>query len=393
MDTTDAIQIPMNTLSNNSRTEYRISNPNNPYLISAMANNKARKSSMGHKSYGYANDIFEPSPLKAWAQVKDHHLVVNGLPTLEQVLTRKTRHPLSLHNFDEFLRQQNADANLAFWRDVYNHQKLWASLQANIARRKRKSESESASSFRRSKSSSHYSSSYDTGSLLAALQETQLSHSADPTAYHIETANKHVITSPRSPEEEEETGNHYSEITDTLELLEDSSSSIFIPQSLYSYKRVTATSMLCYEDLQQNAKRIFYKFCTPHQPESKIYIPDDYRLALQEMIAIHQLADPVIFDSSFSHIFEVLNIFFYGRFLESVMYKNVSTFTTRIYMTLGVIFLTAGFALELALILLGYGTRATRLWGMLPIFLGFCMLIANIGEFAWWLGFLNVRYV
>lgn len=391
---TDTTEIPLNTLSNNSRTSYRISNPNNPYLRTGVEGHGTRKSCMGHKSYGYSNDIFEASPLKAWAQVKDHNLTVNGLPTLDQILTRKTRHPLSLQNFEDFLQQNNADANLACWREIYNHQKLWTSLHANIDRRKRRSEKESVSSFRKSKSSSNYASSLNTSSILVELQASQLSPSSyRPSSAHASSYRHTGIIIHTMEDEEEERSSHYSELADTLELLEDTNSSIFIPQSLYSWKHVDTPSMLCYEDLQQNAKRIYFKFCAPYKAETKIFLPDDYRLALQEMIEIHHLADPIIFGSSFFYIYEVLNIFFYDRFLCSVMYKNLSIYATRVYMTLSVLFLTIGFALEIACILTGYGTRATRVWGLIPLFLGYCALIASIEEFAWWLGFLNVRYV
>jgi hypothetical protein len=82
----DNTEIPMNTLARNTNSAYRLSNPNNPYVNSGLSKSKSRQSNLGHKSYGYVNDIFEANPLTAWAQVKDHNLVVNGLPTLEQIL-------------------------------------------------------------------------------------------------------------------------------------------------------------------------------------------------------------------------------------------------------------------------------------------------------------------
>ncbi|KAH8553002.1 hypothetical protein BGW37DRAFT_279367 [Umbelopsis sp. PMI_123] len=384
----DIMAIPMDTFA--SRPSYRISNPNNPYLKETDGN-LARKSSMGHKSYGYVNDIFEPSPLQAWTEVKDHNLLVNGLPTLDQVLTRKTRHPLALENFEDFLKAHSADANLVFWREIYNHQKLWASLLPNIARRKRRSETESYNSYRRSKSSSYQTSSHGTSSLIAAVRASQLLPvSYTSSSVHLPSDEK-THSAPHSIQEEAELSPHYSDLADTIELLEDSDTSVYIPQSLYSWKQVESPSMLCYEDLQQNAKRIYFKFCTPHHPESRIFLPDDYRLALQEMVEIHHLADPIIFDSSFLYIYEMLNIFYYSRFLDSVMYKNLSISAMKLYMLLSVIFLTAGFGLDIAFILTGFGTRATRIWAIIPIFLGCCTLVSNVSEFSWWMGLLNVR--
>lgn len=386
---TNNTEIPMDTFA--SRPSYRISNPNNPYLR-ATEGKLPRKSSMGHKLYGYSNDIFEANPLQAWTEVKDHNLQVNGLPTLDQVLTRKTRPPLSLQNFEEFLKRYGADSNVAFWREIYNHQKLWATLHTNMARRKRRSDAESSGSYRRSKSSSYQPSSHDTSSLIAAVRASQFSPVSYPSSSIHPAQDDSDRSMPHSHVEEVESSPHYSEVADTIELLEDSDTSVYIPQSLYSWKRVNIPSMLCYEDLQQNAKRIYFKFCTPHRPESTIFLPDDYRIALQEMIEIHHLADPIIFDSSFLYIYEMLNIFFYGRFLDSVMHKNVSVQGMKIYIFLSVIFLTAGFGLEIAFILTGFGTRVTRIWGTIPIFLGCCTLVAAVGEFSWWLGLLNVRY-
>ncbi|CAM0137428.1 unnamed protein product [Umbelopsis sp. WA50703] len=391
----DNTEIPMNTLARNTNSAYRLSNPNNPYVNSGLSKSKSRQSNLGHKSYGYVNDIFEANPLTAWAQVKDHNLVVNGLPTLEQILSRKTRHPLALSNFDEFLQQLGADQNLAFWREIYNHHKLWAALQSNIERRKRRSETESERSSngaRQTSYNSKTSASTDTSTIVSSGPLSHLNFSipqpSRTDATEIDNMNSYL--QPSTSDHADLVLPQYREVPDTLRLMEGVNS-IYIPESLYSWKKVETPNMLSYQDLQQNAKRIFFKFCTPYKAETKIYLPDDYRLALQELIEVHQLADPIIFDSAFQYIYEVLNIFYYGRFLNTVMYKNLSLFGSKICLVLSILLLTIGFTMEIAFILTGFGTRLTRLWGLLPIFTGYCALIANVSEFAWWLGMLKVR--
>ncbi|KAJ1911397.1 hypothetical protein IWQ60_010158 [Tieghemiomyces parasiticus] len=66
-------------------------------------------------------DAFTP---ETWHNVKDHNLR-SGLPTLEQVLNRKSRSPIALQDFYHYLQRAPEGRRLiAFWKAVSYHEEL-----------------------------------------------------------------------------------------------------------------------------------------------------------------------------------------------------------------------------------------------------------------------------
>ncbi|RUP00768.1 hypothetical protein BC936DRAFT_140706 [Jimgerdemannia flammicorona] len=392
---------PLQQRTANSRTVSMYSlppsnNPNNPYYnrINRDSTPITNGLDSNYTVDGF-QDPFAIAPVDAWARIKDHNLSVNGLPTLDQVLKRKTRPPLGQFNFFAYLRNvHKAEENLNFWFEVDTHEKLW---RAYTASQRRKLEKESRTKQQRiSKRMSE---------LLGPGFGTANPKPSDPDANP--NANRCSVTSedeqfeqwrpPQSPGHEEHELDELSSafmfedeqfvyerrLSGTANLIHRdpdalSYSSRIIPGSDISHKPGGALTL---EDLEANANRIYQRYCSPYEAERQIYLPEDHRLALYELLEVHHLADPIIFESSKGYVYDILNIHFYPRFIEAAGATNLTRTSCLVALVLGVVFLTGGFALEFCFIFLNYWSRVTRLWGLLPIWFGWLGLFTNVTEF------------
>ncbi|CEP19307.1 hypothetical protein [Parasitella parasitica] len=338
------VAIPLNEL--NSSTESQFSK-NNPYLSGAsMIQQPSRFSAQGsvrHKTYGF-QDPFAVAPMEAWQEIKDYNLRVNGLPTLDQMMRLHTYSPLTQSNFATFLRKRRVHQNLNFLMELETHDKLWRAYLQTIDRQNRQRlsrflESAAEKDPLQNKPSMSSSPSYvetpDTDGLLTPLPPQPLT--------------------PRSP-----------------------SSEVYASRGDKSLNR---------HDLVQNATRIYRTYCSPIMDAAQtIHLPDDHRRALEELVENNERPEPIVFDSARSHVFEILNVFYYPLFVDEVLHKNISVGTSRLFLLLGIIVLTLAFSVELSLIFLDAGTSATRCLALLPFFFGWSLLLTSTTEFAWWFG-------
>ncbi|KAF9426154.1 hypothetical protein BGZ94_006862 [Podila epigama] len=70
------------------------------------------------------------------------HIVDDTLPSLIQVLEKKTRYPLRYEDFEAFLRSQRAVEYLNFWADVSAHEQLCRTFDVSERRQKREQQLE-----------------------------------------------------------------------------------------------------------------------------------------------------------------------------------------------------------------------------------------------------------
>ncbi|KAI9270716.1 hypothetical protein BDA99DRAFT_502530 [Phascolomyces articulosus] len=343
---------------------------NNPYLTSPPMSPTSK--SLKHKTYGFndLNDPFAEAPMEAWQEMKDYNLRANGLPTLDQMMRLRTLTPLTQSNFTAFLRRRGVHQNLNFLLELETHDKLWHAHVQSMHRQTRSS--------------------------------------ADRLSQFLESAaekpanTKDTMMMMYDPHHNNHHGGNYMETPDTQDLLhqqqyfpstEDDNATATtagnnnnLSASPYASRSPNGKS-LSRHDLEQNATRIYRTFCSRLDAAQPIHLPDDHRAVLDELIEKHHRPEPVVFESARSHVFEVLNVFYYPQFVDSVLYTNLSRMSARISLIFGLISLIIGFAVELSLIFLDQGSMRTRWWGLLPFFFGWTALLAGFADFAWWLAF------
>ncbi|KAI7859239.1 hypothetical protein BDC45DRAFT_543581 [Circinella umbellata] len=360
--------IPMTILSSptspRQQQQQQQQSTNNPYLSSPPMS----PTSFKHKTYGF-NDPFAEAPMEAWQEMKDYNLRANGLPTLDQMMRLRTLTPLTQSNFTTFLRRRGVHQNLNFLLELETHDKLWhAHIQSK--RRQTRSSADRLSQFLES-AAEKPANTKDTMMMMYDPNHHQASQ-------YTETPDTQDLLHQQQyfPSTEDDvhtvTGNNN----------HNNSSTPVLPSS-----RNPNGKSLNRHDLEQNATRIYRTFCSRHDAAQPIHLPDDHRDVLDELIEKHHRPEPIVFESARSHVFEVLNVFYYPQFVDSVLYTNLTQTSARIALVIGLICLIIGFSVELSLIFLDQGSMRTRWWGLLPFFIGWTSLIAGFSDFAWWLAF------
>ncbi|KAI9492887.1 hypothetical protein BDB00DRAFT_825984 [Zychaea mexicana] len=361
--------IPMTVLSSPTSPQRQ---SNNPYLSSPPMSPTSRN--LKHKTYGF-DDPFAEAPMEAWQEMKDYNLRANGLPTLDQMMRLRTLTPLTQSNFTAFLRRRGVHQNFNFLLELDTHDKLWHAHVQSL-RRQTRSSADRLSRF------------LESAAEKPANTKDTMMMMYDPNHHHHHQ------------------GSNYVETPDTQDLLRQQQ---YFPSTEEDIGHSTATAMgsnnnhstttspyasrspngksLGRHDLEQNATRIYRTFCSRLDAAQPIHLPDDHRAVLDELIEKHHRPEPIVFESARSHVFEILNVFYYPQFVDTVLYSNLAQTSARIVFLFGLIFLTIGFAVELSLIFLDQGTMGTRWWAILPFFFGWTNLLAGITDFAWWLAF------
>lgn len=89
-----------------------------------------------------ANPNNPPAQLIDWEYMQDHNLRTGGLPSLDQVLTRRTRAPLALRDFAVHcsVRQPQARRWLEFYMAARTHEKMCLAYESDLRQAKSRSQ-------------------------------------------------------------------------------------------------------------------------------------------------------------------------------------------------------------------------------------------------------------
>ncbi|KAI8969904.1 hypothetical protein BDF20DRAFT_888374 [Mycotypha africana] len=313
------------------------------------------------KVYGYS-DPFAVAPKEAWQEIRDYNLRVNGIPTLDQMMRLHTFTPLTQSNFATFLRRRNVHQNLNFLMELETHNKLWKAYIQSVDRQNRQRLSR----------------------FLESAAEKENFTNSEKDQHHYLPQSVTVMSS----------GASYVETPETDDLLTP-----LPPHPLTSRTSSDDTyasrgnKSLTHHDLVQNATRIYRTYCSPLMDAAQtIHLPDDHRRALEELIEINERPEPAVFKSAKTHVYEVLNVFYYPLFVDAILHKNISPGCTRLCLMLGILTLTVALSLELSFIFLDVGSRYAIRWIPIVSFLaGWSFLLSSLTEFAWWLGIFCIR--
>ncbi|KAI9320169.1 hypothetical protein BX666DRAFT_1920012 [Dichotomocladium elegans] len=351
--------IPMTILSSSESVNNQHS-PSTVHPVDTSVRSVTQSGNLKHKTYGFS-DPFDEAPMAAWQEMKDYNLRANGLPTLDQMMRVHTRQPLTQSNFVAFLRRRGAHQNLNFLLELETHEKLWsAHLQSEHRQNK-------------DRLSRFLESAAEKPANTKDTMMTMYTHGGNngitgSGSGYIETSDKQNLLGSQTYFQM----SHHNHTTTTLDE--------------YASRNPSGRS-LSRLDLQQNATRIYRTFCSPHDAAQPIHLPDDHRQVLNQLIEKHHRPEPVVFESARSHVFEVLNVFYYPQFIDTMLNSNISCMTSRLLVVLGVLLLTLAFAIELSFIFLDSGSMTTRWWGIIPFFFGWTCMLAGFSDFAWWITF------
>ncbi|EXJ66401.1 uncharacterized protein A1O5_10553 [Cladophialophora psammophila CBS 110553] len=327
--------------------------------------------------------------------------VRNRLPTLMEVLGRRTLAPVDLFSFYIYMRDQQRSVDyLDFWLDVSQHM----SLCRHYVRELRRSmlvdtpEMEKTTSKRSS----------------ALLEQFELGEGADSRRSGQESRVSAILRSdnggaaaagarpPRSRGEGGAGGANDHSPAHSMGSVHsrnvnrpsgDRPSPSELPQPTYSTPEVRTDSnspghSVARADIKASAEKILYTFVLPGS-EREIVLPDTMLNRIIRAIEEEGRDDPEVFDDAKDYVFQAMERDAFPGFLQAKALGNLVPLSVLIRLAIGLASLMAGFWAGYYMILRDR-SRATRCWLIFPFTIGCYFLVSyqyKLDIIAAYLGF------
>ncbi|CAG8696060.1 4464_t:CDS:2 [Funneliformis mosseae] len=302
------------------------------------------------------------------------------LPTLQEVVLRKTAPPVCLFNLYLYMRDvENASEYLDFYLDILEHEILCRAyvkdlkkLGLDVNTEYPEYERYRPGAFKTEKDKLKFNKpvSIESG---VQRQISNSSRGSDNTLNSGSDVPESTIAQKTSA-------------THVVEIQNDGNNDNKLKQyrdSVRSNKTNTTAGNLSLcnrerpftrDDLRESAERIFFKYIFSGS-EKEIFLSNDIKEKItraieEEGIFQHKRDDPWIYHEAKKEIYAFMEKEYFPRFLMARAFGNMNA--TQILMRLGIgtFFLFLGFAIALSLIFLNIMPRTVRLWSFIPIFLG-----------------------
>ncbi|KAL1921657.1 uncharacterized protein VTP21DRAFT_10299 [Calcarisporiella thermophila] len=348
----------------------------------------------------------------------------DDLPTIEDVVTGKTRSPLSIQEFSEFLQQRNAEDYLEFLLAMERHEALWRTFRQQDRKRRelerRKTESEkfpsviagiapsgaedvkllaplkmalSTASYPTigaasvsSKAESHPLFPEHLGPLNAqptkeAMQHQQKISQGDASSNLIQlNSGKVRDISLDTHEASEMFAERPREPDDADKTLRFATAAAAVAAAI-DLASTTDGQPITERDVMRSGVQIYDRFCSSLGTKSRAVAPEQDQMIIQEWIEVHRRADPVVFSSAKKHVCDVLNTYYFPTFLDQRCSANVTRPVGRcVLLPLGVVLLIGGIALEIGIVLVGVNSKLLRLWCLPAVVLGWTFILSGVLE-------------
>ncbi|KZL75125.1 RGS domain protein, partial [Colletotrichum tofieldiae] len=277
----------------------------------------------------------------------------NRLPTLFEVLSRRTLPPVDLFSFYIFMRDQQKSVDyLDFWLDVAQHM----SLCRHYVRELRRSVLVGTPDL--DKSGSKRSS-----AILEGLGD--MSHgAAGPSMYASEKEkNQDAQMSAYLREEVHEDSPQSS----TGEQRGRASGAFSTPRDMTTDSNSPAHTV-ARQDIRASAEKILYTFLLPGA-EREIILPGSITQDVTTAIEDFGRDDPEVFDVAKDYVFQAMERDAFPNFLRMKALGNLIPTTLQIRMIVGLLSMFGGFWAAFILIFLD-AARTTRCWLILPFTVG-----------------------
>lgn len=240
------------------------------------------------------------------------------LPTLDQVLTRKTLPPVCLYNFYIIMRDRlKMEEVLDFYLDLQHHELLWKRYVKAMHRNGHLSESDLSDGFHSPR-------------ILSRLSNT----------------NSIFPQQPRTP----------SPINMPISLTRPSMGDL--SSNLTSEKAVPNR-----KDLIDSSQRLLLRYLVPSATKELTQLPNELKIALRkELEKPEPRDDPLLFSDAKDYIFDYMQTQAYPKFLRLKVWGNITLHQQLGRLVVGLLCLLAALTTSLCFIFLGYKQWGTRFW-------------------------------
>lgn len=292
----------------------------------------------------------------------------DGLPTLNQVLARKTYPPVCLYNYYIVLRDRlHAEEQLDFYLDVRHHENLWRRFVKDA----RKSGVITEGDIQQG---GHH--------LLNRLSHASLSTNNRPSS---RLSDLPLLDRPSSPSTGRDSpmpgssGLRYpppSEIEETTDPRDredptrlqavlgprDDPSTLDPTQAAEGGAKPRPTRA----EIKASAEHIYYKYIVQSAGKELHQLPDPVRRRIISAIETEKRDDPEVFAEAKQLVFDKMQVETFPKFLRAKVWSNTTMPQALMRMVIGLIFLFIGFAIVLSFIFLNWGPDwekwSVRMW-------------------------------
>ncbi|OBZ83429.1 Protein rax1 [Choanephora cucurbitarum] len=268
----------------------------------------------------------------------------DDLPTLDQVLTRKTLPPVCLYNFYIIMRDRlKMEEVLDFYLDLQHHEQLWKRYVKAMHRTGHLSEMDLSEGYQSPRILSRLSHNPDTQSYTAPSSIISSSSPQDNFSLPIYDKNRTMLSPTPGSE------SHGDRILTT-------------PGGRRAPSR---------KELADSSQRLLLRYLVPSATKEVTQLPPDLVVALRrELEKPDPRDDPLLFQEAKDYLFEYMQRQAYPKFLRLKVWGNITLYQQLGRFVLGLVSLLAALTTSLSLIFLGYPTWGVRFWILLPFWIG-----------------------
>ncbi|KAF7728053.1 Bud site selection protein, Revert to axial protein 1 [Apophysomyces ossiformis] len=303
--------------------------------------------------------------------------IPSDLPTLDDVLNRKTLPPVCLYNFYIVMRDRlHMEEVLDFYLDVRHHELLWRRYVKSMHRSGHLTEDDLADGYQSPRVLSRLSHN-------SSLEEKKLLQSPLSSTTTLKPPKQNDLSSKQ------------------LQHQRLSNVSISVPLPMVrppldegaenDTEVINEKALPSRQDLIDSAQRILLRYIVPSAQKELMQLPPELKDTIRRELEA-QRNDPLVFEDAKEYVFEYMQRQAYPKFLRLKVWGNVTLWQQMGRLVLGLVSLLAGFATALSLIFLGHPPWGIRFWILLPIWVGvFNVFVFLSGLDPIWVLFFNVR--
>ncbi|KAI9771119.1 MAG: Bud site selection protein, Revert to axial protein 1 [Geoglossum simile] len=298
------------------------------------------------------------------------------LPTLFEVISRRTYPPVDLFSFYIFMRdQQRAVDYLDFWLDVAQHMSLCRHYVRELRR------SVLVATPELEKSGSKRSSQVLEGLPSDINDPAGPSHQLRPEEKDADQRLSAFLRNSNNNGQGQSQGQGQGQSPHNSSGSRDRPSGERPPRPSFMSTPDPRTDSnspahtVARGDIRTSAEKILYTFLL-EGAEREIVLPPNMMAKIQNDIEIVGRDDPEVFDEAKDYVFQAMEREAFPKFLQQKALGNIIPPTSFFRLIIGLLALFGGFWAGFAMIFLDY-PRIKRLWLILPMFVGVYSLISH----------------
>lgn len=313
----------------------------------------------------------------------------NRLPTLAEVLARRTLPPVDLYCYYLFMQREGSEDALDFWLDVQQHENLCRAYFRDLRKTGKSVQDDWPGYYReaRSRGSIYRPVTGIEQETLPAeekMQDSHLEHDSMLGGYGRDSDGEWHLPAPNQP--------RFPGDPDYPLPRQSSSERAERKHSLFKRSSMAPTvisrsAAITRADLVASAERIYARYLLPGS-EKEIYLPPQLRInsfplsssAIPDTDDVEQQAAlarvPDMFHAQKEYVFRTMEADVFPRFLRAKAFGNLTPVSALTRLTLGLLALWAGLATGFAFIFLDV-YRRKRLWVILPFSIAILLIVSH----------------